>query len=68
MSTSSTIFWNRICTFWCNYADANANLPPHLFVLRCIIICMVFLSNDIHFEYILSFKQASPIFVGVEMH
>jgi hypothetical protein len=32
----------------------GANLPPYLFVFVCVIVRMVFLSNDVHFGCILS--------------
>ena len=65
--TSSKVFWNRNCTFECNYVSVNANLP-HLFLLVCMIILLIFLNNDVHNEYILIFKRVALIFLGVEMH
>ena len=33
-----------------------------------IIIWVVFVRIDVHFEHILLLKRAGPIFLGVEMH
>ena len=46
----------------------GANFPTYLFVLICVIVRVVFSSNDVHFGCILLSKWAGPIFLGVEMH
>ena len=42
--------------------------PPYLFVHVCMIVWVVFLSNDVIIGYILLFKWVDSIFLGVKIH
>ena len=44
------------------------SLPIYIFVLVCVIVRVVFLSNDLLFGCILLFRWVGRIFLGVEMH
>jgi hypothetical protein len=46
----------------------GANHPPYLFVLECVIVGVVFLSNDVHFERAFLIKWVGPVFWVVKIH
>ena len=63
MDTKSQVSkWNALVVL------EGPNLPPYLFVLECVIVGVVILSNDVHFGRAFLIKWASPIFWGVKIH